>query len=935
MTQRVFVVLVARNGEAYLPQTIDGIQANADDISAIVTVDVSSDDRTSSLLAELNPRHSLRVAANATFAESVAVGLYALSSDGAQDDDVIWILHDDSAPLPGALRHLSTAFELGPSIAIAGPKIVQWDNHSRLSEFGLTTTTTGRRVAIGAGQLDQSQFDDTSDVLAVGTAGMLVRRSILTDLAGFDASLSFGDDGLDLCVRARLTGTRVVRVPEARVAHASSDSRAGSLVRRGYGAMRRDQWYRQIVYANAPVAFFRWITVVLVALGASIGHLISKHPGRVPGELWAAIGTLFSVGQLARGRRRFRRTKRLPLASLSSLLQKPAETRAARAADRERDVARRLQGIDLTGEDEFRYWESRAPWTVLFAAIFAVIVWFPLVSASALTGGGAAPLSSLGVLWGNAGQFVADIVSGAMAPPDAFATVLALIGSVTPWAPSLAVVWLFIAAFPLAAFAGGVVAGRVLRSGRAAVIGSVLWMFAPPFVAALAQGRIGAIIVHLSIPFVAYFMAVGFDRRRTTAQSVTAFSAAALVAALAVASAPSILLVLIPAWIVVLLARPRYALLTVWTVIPSLAVILPTAVAAFVAGTPLQALADPGLVVAFDTPSRLTVLAGLPTTDALGLRVLAQSIGLPGVYGLAAPVVVILLFAGFALFTKRWMVAICGVATYLLVALAAVALSTLTLSSVSGAAVAVWTGSLLSVGYLGLVLAAAGAASPEKWYSSVAGVVAAMVAVAVVIPWVATIASGGGEVTATTDSVFPAIVEASKAEDPDLRVLVLVRHADGTVSATLDVATAGRLDTTNTILNQRSQVSDGHIQLSSLSAALLTPGASATSATGLRTLGVRFVLYQGSEANDTDVRLLNTNPAIDKVATTDSGELWEVTGAKSLPAVVRQTDWVSVVIRGGILVLFLLLAIPTSRPARQISRADDDPLPAVGGDDDE
>ncbi len=938
MNQRVFVVLVARNGEKFLPRTIEGIKQNARAITEIVTVDVSSTDGTAALLSTLEPRHALSVNANATFAESIAVALYALSSAGTRDDDLIWILHDDSSPLPGALDNLTTAFEMGPSVAIAGPKVVSPDNPSRLTEFGLTLTRAGRLVAIGQGQLDQSQFDDVSDVLGVGTPGMLVRRSTLVDLAGFDSSLSFGDDGLDLCVRARLTGTRVIRVPGARVAHPLATERPGSHVRRGYGAKREEQWYRQIVYANPLVGFVRWITVVIAAIVFSAGHLIAKHPGRVPGEFAAAIVTLVSPRKLLRGRKRFRRTRTMPMSSIEPLFQRPAETRAGRAANREREVAQRLAGVDLSGAPEFRYWESRAPWIVAFAVAVAVVLWLPLLSASALTGGGVAPLSDLPQLWNNALRTSVDLVSGVSSPPDPFTAVLAVIGSVAGWAPSVGVVAVFVLAIPFAAFGGGVATGRILGSGRAAVIGSIGWMLAPPFLSALAAGRLGAIIAHLCIPFVAYFMTVAFDRRRTTAQSVTAFSAAGLVAAVAVSAAPSILIGLVPAWIIVMAVRPRSAVVTVWTIVPSLVVIFPTAVSAILAGSPLRVFADPGIPVAFDVPSRLTVLAGLPQTDALGLRDLAESFGIPGVVGLAVPVLVALLAAAAALVTRRWLTAAVGIVCYLACALAAVVLSPVTLMSANGEGVPIWTGSLLSVGYLGLVVAASGAGSSERWQGSLISSVAVLALVAVSVPWGMSIVAGKGLVQASNGSVFPAIVEVSRSGDPDLRVLTVTRLGDGRLSARLELASAGRLDSANTVANATQNVTPGHEQLASVAAALVTPGADDAAAAGLDTLGVRYVVYQtqDSEAGESDIKVLEVNPAIDKVATTDFGELWAVSDATSIQTPSARTDWFVMGVRGAILLLFVLLAIPTSRPARQLSRTDElDPLPEIGGDDDE
>ena len=63
--------------------------------------------------------------------------------------------------------------------------------------------------------MDQAQYDRLSDVLAVGEAGMLVHASTFDSLEGFDPALSLMDGSLDFCIRARLSGHRVVVVPRA------------------------------------------------------------------------------------------------------------------------------------------------------------------------------------------------------------------------------------------------------------------------------------------------------------------------------------------------------------------------------------------------------------------------------------------------------------------------------------------------------------------------------------------------------------------------------------------------------------------------------------------------------------------------------------------------------------------------------------------------
>ena len=94
------------------------------------------------------------------------------------DDDWVWLLHDDSAPAPRRARAAARRRGSTPSADVLGPKLREWPSLRRLLEVGVTISGTGRReTGLERGEYDQGQHDRLRDVLAVNTAGMLVRRS--------------------------------------------------------------------------------------------------------------------------------------------------------------------------------------------------------------------------------------------------------------------------------------------------------------------------------------------------------------------------------------------------------------------------------------------------------------------------------------------------------------------------------------------------------------------------------------------------------------------------------------------------------------------------------------------------------------------------------------------------------------------------------------
>ncbi|HXR44458.1 MAG TPA: glycosyltransferase, partial [Pseudolysinimonas sp.] len=172
MQPRVTAIIVVRNGAAWLDRTVAALAAQLRKPDAVVVVDVASSDGS----AELLPPGAVRSPAQ-PFGAAVATGARHVPAAPAADE-WFWLLTADTAPDPGALERLLAAVEVAPSVAIAGPKVVDPDDAGRILSFGESISRLGATVRLVDGELDQAQHDAVTDVLAVTTAGMLVRRSV-------------------------------------------------------------------------------------------------------------------------------------------------------------------------------------------------------------------------------------------------------------------------------------------------------------------------------------------------------------------------------------------------------------------------------------------------------------------------------------------------------------------------------------------------------------------------------------------------------------------------------------------------------------------------------------------------------------------------------------------------------------------------------------
>lgn len=211
----------------------------------------------------------------------------------AGDPAFLLICHDDVALAPNTVTLLvDEAVRRGA--AVAGPKLVEWDNPGFLQCVGLSADRMGVPVPlVTAGEYDQGQHDAAAEVLAVPSACMLIRAEAFDRLGGFDGAMTFCGEDLDLCRRAGLAGETVLVVPEASVRH------LGRLAERRVQPdlewlSYRHQLRSVLVCSSAPrlageVPLMLALTVLEAALAVLAGHL-RRAAALVGAWLWNLLG---------------------------------------------------------------------------------------------------------------------------------------------------------------------------------------------------------------------------------------------------------------------------------------------------------------------------------------------------------------------------------------------------------------------------------------------------------------------------------------------------------------------------------------------------------------------------------------------------------------------------------------------------------------------
>lgn len=269
MPARVHAIIVARPGSsarAQLLRTLDALRAQTVPAAAITLVmcgDAASARESASVAGTVEGIIEAR--SGTSYAEAVELARPRVSEGSA-----VWLLAHDTAPHPRALERLVGTLERSPSAVIAAPKLVHTDNDREIVSLGVSMTALGRAVELAAGELDQGQHDGRDDALGADIRGLLIRGEV-RDALRPDRALAGADEGLDLGVRARLGGGRVVLTPAARISVTPDGPAAlpAGRTRRAY-VTRLAQLHRRLAYAPAIALPLHWLTLLPLALWRSI-----------------------------------------------------------------------------------------------------------------------------------------------------------------------------------------------------------------------------------------------------------------------------------------------------------------------------------------------------------------------------------------------------------------------------------------------------------------------------------------------------------------------------------------------------------------------------------------------------------------------------------------------------------------------------------------
>lgn len=529
----VTAIIVSHNGAIWLPEVVASLAKQRREIDQVIAIDTGSQDSSVKLLKSAGIT-TLSTERETGFGAAVSEVLKNPKIKKAPEGHTewIWLIHDDCAPTAQALNELLNAVDERPSVAMAGPKLRGWHDRNHLLEAGVSIAGNGARwTGLEYREQDQGQHDNINEVMAVSTAGALIRRDVFDELGGFDPELSLFRDDVDLGWRMHTAGHSVIAVPTAIAYHAEAASNerreidvAGTFLHRPLLLDRRHAAY--VLLAN--VSWWLIPFIALQLLGASIfraiGYLLAKLPGYALDEIAAVALLLLQPQDLIRARRSRKRNRLVSSRVIArfvpprgSQIQLAFErTRGAISRSWQSSVASRTQitgstsssvldlndealenaDIELVNAPSPLKWLADRP--IFTASLFVFIA--TLIASRDRFGsivGGALPTSPTGVrelfdMYADSWHTV-GLGSSANVPP--WIALIGLSALFTGANASLFMTSLFVLAVPLALWGAYLLARKFTELRFLALGAALLYAFSPTSLAAINSGRLGTVVL--------------------------------------------------------------------------------------------------------------------------------------------------------------------------------------------------------------------------------------------------------------------------------------------------------------------------------------------------------------------------------------------------------------------------------------------------------
>ncbi len=231
-TPTVSILIPSKNNHRLLKKCLHSLQNTTYPHYEILILDNASDDpATLACLQEIRQNEGIRVLSIPNRGSTFSYAY--INNQGAKyaESELLLLLNDDTEVIHPDWLSQMVSYHSREGVGMVGAKLLYPDGSIQHAGVG-TDMYMGKfesfPIHLFAGQKPDEQNIPASNVAAVTAACCLISKALFEQLGGFDEKLfplSFND--IDLCLRVRLAGKRIVLAHEAILIHKESKSRKG------------------------------------------------------------------------------------------------------------------------------------------------------------------------------------------------------------------------------------------------------------------------------------------------------------------------------------------------------------------------------------------------------------------------------------------------------------------------------------------------------------------------------------------------------------------------------------------------------------------------------------------------------------------------------------------------------------------------------------
>jgi GT2 family glycosyltransferase len=215
----ISVIIVNWNGERIIGKCLASLRKQSYKKIEIIVVDNNSEDESRDIITEkFKDVVLIRSKKNLGFAEGNNVGLKQANGE------FVLLLNSDAIITKKTIKQLLQSIQEDDKLGIVQPKILYRANENHLdntiNSVGTFLTNTGFLYYPGYGKSDNNEnYNKTKYIFSAYGACMLIKKDVINQIGLFDPDYFMYFEETDFCMRAWLSGWKIMYIPNASVYH--------------------------------------------------------------------------------------------------------------------------------------------------------------------------------------------------------------------------------------------------------------------------------------------------------------------------------------------------------------------------------------------------------------------------------------------------------------------------------------------------------------------------------------------------------------------------------------------------------------------------------------------------------------------------------------------------------------------------------------------